>query len=257
MFQGDSYHTPADLPRSWPDRLALNTRLWFQYSFVRLTFSTRAEAIRGTYDTRRWVETSQEVFRLIEQCGGRFHITGLDHLRDCPGPAIILSNHMSVLETMVFPGIIQPLREVTFVVKDSLVRHPIFGSVMRTRDPIVLHRSNPRDDLKIVMEQGMERIKAGRSLIIFPQSTRKTVFNPGEFNSIGTKLASRAGVPVIPAAIKTDFWQNSRLFGYLGAIDRRKPVMIKFGAPIPVPGNNKDAHQQVVAFIDEHLKMWE
>jgi 1-acyl-sn-glycerol-3-phosphate acyltransferase len=250
------YHTPADLPRHLCDRLVLNSRLFFHWQFVGLTIRTRKEALQGIYDTAHWIDSSYFVFHLIEKCGGRFHITGLDNVKNCPGPVIFLSNHMSTLETMVFPGIIAPLKEVTFVVKDALVRHKIFGPVMRSRNPIVLSRSNPREDLSIVMGQGKRLLQQGTSIIIFPQSTRRVEFNPAAFNSIGTKLAAREGVPVIPVAIRTDFWENSRYFSYLGPIHRDIPVSIAFGEPIPVAGNGRDEHQQVIAFIREHLEKW-
>jgi 1-acyl-sn-glycerol-3-phosphate acyltransferase len=250
------YDTPADLPRHLFDRLSFNTRLYFQTRFVALALSSRQEAVNGTYDTGRWIATSHVVFRLIEQCGGRIHIDGLENVRNQPGPVVFLSNHMSTLETMVFPGLIAPLKEVTFVVKDALVRHRIFGPVMRSRNPIVLSRHNPREDFGIVMEQGTKLLGQGTSIIIFPQSTRKVEFNPEEFNSIGTKLAAKAGVPVIPVAIKTDFWGYSKYLSYLGPIHRNLPVHISFGEPIAVTGNGKETHQRVIGYIQEKMGKW-
>ena len=54
------------------------------------------------------------------------------------------------------------------------------------------------------------------------------VFKPEEFNSIGVKLAKKAGVPVVPVAIKTDFWGNGRIIKELGPIDNKKTIHIKF-----------------------------
>ena len=76
-------------------------------------------------------------------------------------PVLFISNHMSTLETMIFPGIIAPLREVTFVVKESLVKHPLFGDVMRSRNPIVVGRTDPRKDFEAVMNGGIELLKQG------------------------------------------------------------------------------------------------
>lgn len=252
----DEYHTPADTPRSAGDRLFLGTRLFFMGSFVGMAFSTRRAALKGRYDTQYWVDSSLEVAGLIERCGGRIHITGLDHIRQVKGPVVFLSNHMSTLENMVFPGIIQPLKSITFVVKHELIKHWIFGPVMRSREPIALDRSNPRDDLRIVLEKGQELLSKGQSVIIFPQSTRRIDFNPAEFNTIGTKLAARAGVPVIPIAIKTDFWEHGKLTKYLGTIHRDRPVYIKFGKPMSVKGNGKEEHQQILDFIGSNLQNW-
>ena len=252
----DEYHTLADMPRHLADRLTLNTRFFFLSRFVRLTFTTRKDALRGNYDTAYWISSSHDVFRYIEESGGRFHLTGIRHIRNAEGPAVFVSNHMSTLETMVFPGLFAPLREVTFVVKDALVEHWVFGPVMRSRHPIIVARSNPREDLKIVMEQGLELLAKGNSIILFPQSTRKVEFVPAEFNSLGVKLAGKAGVPVIPVAIKTDFWEHGRYTKYLGTINRKKPIHIAVGEPIRITGTGKEAHQQVLDFITAHLKSW-
>jgi 1-acyl-sn-glycerol-3-phosphate acyltransferase len=128
---------------------------------------------------------------------------------------------------------------------------------MLSRKPIVLSRSNPREDFKIVMEQGLEKLSQGMSIVIFPQSTRKVVFNPSEFNSLGTKLASKAGCQVIPTAIKTDFWGFGASSKYLGPIDRNKHVHIAFGEPMKVSGQGKDEHQKIVDFIASKINSWQ
>jgi 1-acyl-sn-glycerol-3-phosphate acyltransferase len=256
LLDSDLYSTPGDAPRYLLDRLAFGSRIYFMSRYVGICFSTRGEARRGVYNTARWVSSSHDIFRLIEGCGGRFTISGLEHIRNCGGPAVFISNHMSTLETMIFPGIIQPLKDVAFIVKDSLVKHWVFGEVMRSRNPIVLSRNNPRADFSLVMKQGLERISRGISVIIFPQHTRRMEFIPGEFNSLGIKLACHAGVPVIPVAITTGFWGNGRLTGYLGPIYRDKPILIAFGEPIKVSGSGKKEHQMVIEYIQSHLKQW-
>lgn len=252
----DEYHTPEDTPHFWLDRITGNTRYVFTAMFLKTVFQSRNLARKGKYDSETWIDTSHEIFTSVERCGGRFHITGLDHLRHLSEPALILSNHMSTLETMIFPGIIQPLVNITFVVKDALVKHWAFKDVMLSRDPIVLSRENPREDFKIVMEQGPERLKKGISIVIFPQSTRRPVFRAEEFNSLGTKLAAKTGVQVVPVAIKTDFWGFSSFSSYLGPIYRDRPIHIEFGKPLNVSGNGKDEHQQIVDFIDSRIRNW-
>jgi 1-acyl-sn-glycerol-3-phosphate acyltransferase len=252
----NEYITPEDTPHLLIDRLTGSTRFIFTALFLRTVFKSRSEARRGLYDTQHWVDSSHDIFTDVERVGGRIHITGMDNIPDSRGPVLFLSNHMSTLETMIFPGIIQPLKNVTFVVKDALVNHWAFKDVMRSRNPIVLSRSNPREDFRVVMEQGQERLKNNISIIIFPQSTRRVEFRPAEFNSLGTKLAAKAGVQVIPVAIKTDFWGFGKVSSYLGPIDRRKKVHIAFGEPMTVTGSGKEEHQRIVEFIQEHLENW-
>ncbi|MDP1622069.1 MAG: lysophospholipid acyltransferase family protein [Bacteroidales bacterium] len=252
----NEYITSGDTPHLLLDRLTFNSRFVFTELFLNTVFKSRRQARKGKYYTNEWIDSSHEIFTNVERCGGRIHITGMDNIRNSREPVILLSNHMSTLETMIFPGIIQPLIDVTFVVKDELVNHWAFKDVMQSRNPIVLSRANPREDFRIVMEQGMDRLRNNISIIIFPQSTRKVAFNPAEFNSLGTKLAAKAGVKVVPVAIKTDFWGFGKFSKYLGPIDRNKIVHIAFGEPITVNGSGKEEHLRVVDFIQSHLERW-
>jgi 1-acyl-sn-glycerol-3-phosphate acyltransferase len=193
---------------------------------------------------------------LIEGCGGRFHIRGIANLAASQEPVVFISNHMSTLETFVLPCLIEPYRDVTFVVKESLIKNPFFGPIMRSRDPVTVGREHPKEDFKIVMDKGRKILAGGRSIIIFPQSTRTTRFEPENFNTLGIKLAKAAGVKVIPIAIKTDFWANGNIVKDFGPIDRHKPIHITFGEPLGVEGSGKLEHQRTIDFIQEHLEQW-
>jgi len=238
------------------DRLLCGSRWFFVGSYIAEVSRSRSIAVNNSYNRSAWAESSFRIFKLIEGCGGRFHLRGLDNLRSCTKPAVFISNHMSILETFVFPCIIAPFMEVTFVVKESLVKHFLFGPVMRARNPIVVNRKNPREDFQLVMHTGKELLSKGISIIIFPQSTRKAEFNPEEFNSLGVKLAKAAGVQVIPVAIKTDFWENGTYLKDIGPVNRHKPIHILFGKPLEIRGPGKDEHKQIVDFIISNFQQW-
>ena len=194
IFTSDSYDTNENTPRFFWDKVLFNSRWVFVFKYMMLVLKSRRIALKGLYDRQAWSNTSIVFFRIIEGCGGRFHLRGLDNIRNSKRSVVFVSNHMSTLETMVFPGIIAPMREVTFVVKESLVKHPLFGPVMEARNPILVTRKNLREDLEVVMRRGQEFLSGGTSIVIFPQSTRKVEFVPEEFNTLGVKLAAKAGV---------------------------------------------------------------
>jgi 1-acyl-sn-glycerol-3-phosphate acyltransferase len=106
------------------------------------------------------------------------------------------------------------------------------------------------------MTEGQQKLKEGTSVIIFPQHTRRNDFRPEEFNSLGVKLAQKAGVKVVPMAIKTDFWENGKIIKDLGINRRTIPVFIKFGEPITVKGSGKEEHQFIVDFIQQNANEW-
>jgi peptide chain release factor 2 len=59
-------------------------------------------------------------------------------------------------------------------------------------------RRHPREDLKQVLTEGAEHLAQGRSVLVFPQATRSTSFDPSTFNTLAVKLAARASVDVVP-----------------------------------------------------------
>jgi len=255
-FDSYTYHTPEKERLSLKEKILLNNRVYFTLKYAAVVLRTRKEAIRKVYDTKAWAFSSFEVFRFIENTGGKFHITGMENINRSTGPVLFIGNHMSTLETMVLPSIIAPLREVTFVVKESLVRHPLFGDVMRSRNPIVVGRTDPRKDLEAVMNGGVDLLSKGVSIIIFPQSTRSLEFKPEEFNSLGVKLAKKAGVEVVPVALKTDFWGTGKRMKELGPLDSNKPIHFKFGEPFQITGNGKEENQRIIDFIKVSLEEW-
>jgi len=184
-------------------------------------------------------------------------VSGIRFLEQVGGPCVVVANHMSMLETVVLPCIIQPVRDVTYVVKQSLLDYPVFKHVMRNRNPIAVGRTNPRDDLKAVLGGGLERLNQGISIIVFPQTTRTCHFGPTQFNSIGIKLAHKAQVPVLPLALKTDAWGNGKRLKDFGSLDPAKDVHMAFGEAIPVTDRGKEAHQAVIDFIGQRILKWQ
>jgi 1-acyl-sn-glycerol-3-phosphate acyltransferase len=246
-------------------RTAVREPGWFARALPGLRFYSLAGPVvwrasrlarRGVYDDAAWSGSSLGILRALEAAGVRLEITGVDHFRTLAGPCVFVGNHMSTLETFVLPCVICPYRRVTFVVKQELTRYPVFGHVMRARDPVTVGRANPREDLKAVLEGGAERLRAGVSIIVFPQTTRTPVFEPASFNSIGVKLAKRAQVPVVPVALRTDAWGNGPIVKDIGRIDPAKAVRIEFGAPLAVQGTGAAEHQRIVDFVRERLRAW-
>ena len=256
FFRSENYRTPVNAKPSLRQRLFNNSRVYFTVKFAWIVLKTMIMAKRKVYHDKEWAESSFYIFRFIEKAGGRFEITGMENIVKHEGPVLFISNHMSTLETMIFPCIISPLRKVTFVVKESLIKHPLFKDVMLSRDPIVVGRSDPRKDLEAVMDGGADLLKSGTSIVIFPQSTRSVEFKPEDFNSLGVKLARKAGVPVVPVAIKTDFWGNGSMIKELGPIDSKKTIHIKFGEPFMIKGNGKEENAGIISFIQDSLKDW-
>jgi len=252
-YKNGSYKTAHR--RIFPLWKALPTLGFYRYVFP-IVLRAGARAKWGTFDTTEWAKSSLEVLRALENIGITIEITGIDHFRELNGPCVFLSNHMSTLETFVLPVVIASIKPVTFVVKEALVDTPVFKYVMRSRDPVIVGRANSREDLKAVLEGGTERLNAGISIVIFPQTTRYLDFDPKIFNTIGIKLAKKAGVPVVPIALKTDAWGNGKYLKDLGRMDPSVPVHFAFGKPLWIKDRGTEEHNKVLEFISSKLKEW-
>lgn len=215
------------------------------------------KARQSKCDDIAWANGSVWVADLFEAMGGRIIVAGLEHVAALQQPCVFIANHMSTLETFLLPGMIRPLRPVTFVVKKSLTTMPIFGPVMRSREPVVVERKNPRADLAAVMKEGVDKLTRGISVIVFPQHTRSLKFDAEGFNSIGVKLAARAEAPVIPLALKTDAWGQGKKIKELGKIRPDLPARFKFGPALRVSGNGKREHAVISQFICDTVANWQ
>jgi len=245
---------------SRPARTALLPRLfpsfWFYAGFLGIVQRAARLAKKGGYDQAAWQASSLEVLRRLEQVGIRVEVSGLDQVQAAPWPVVFIGNHLSVMETVLLPGLLLPYGPITYVIKQSLLDVPVFKHVMKSCRPIAVSRTNPRNDLKTVLDEGGRRLEGGTSVIIFPQTTRAP-FQPEQFSSIGVKLARKAGVSIVPIALVTDAWGNGRWLKDFGRIRPERAVRFAFGRPVTVAGKGNEEHQEVISFIKQHLDRWQ
>ncbi len=254
FYEGTEYHTPdrkiGVLSRLFPS-------LSFYLKVMSIVWHDSRKVRRGSYDSAAWHDGSVSTIKALEMSGCRFEVTGMEHLKSIDRPCIFIGNHMSSLETFTLPALIMPHGfDLAYVVKSSLLKFPIFSDLVSVRDPVVVDRVNPREDLKMVMEEGARRLEQGRSLIIFPQHTRAVDFDPKKFNSIGIKLAKRTGAVVVPVALLTWAWSTGNIIKDFGPIIPSRTVHFAFGEPMDVTGNGQEEQQKTVDFIQRNLEKW-
>jgi 1-acyl-sn-glycerol-3-phosphate acyltransferase len=146
-------------------------------------------------------------------------------------PVIFMSNHVSTFDIQaLFATIPGPVR---MLAKRELSRVPILGWSMWMAGFIFIDRSKRSDAISSLAKAGAA-VRAGKSLVIFPEGTRGDGRALLPFKRGGFHLALEAGVPVVPVAIAgTEKVLPSRVL-------RPKPgrVAVRFGDPIFV---DKDA----------------
>lgn len=178
-------------------------------------------------------------------CGVRWEVRGWENLPD--QPVVLLCKHQSTWETMFL--IAHMPRELVFVFKRELLRLPFFGWGIGLLDMISIDRTQGRDAFEQVVSQGTRKLEQGRWPILFPEGTRTPPGLQGRYKSGGTRLAIRAGVPVIPIAVNSgEFWPRGL---------RLKPglVVLSIGPAIATSGRTPDqVMREVEAWIETEMR---
>ena len=255
-ISSDRYTTDPELHRRYSKRRMFKGKFWFylRYSFVVISSGIK---FLLTLDPQRAVtRQALTVMGLSEKQGVQLRFEGLDRYPAEGGPYVFACNHMGTFEVNALSGLIASRTPMTFVVKASLIKTPFFGQVLKRLRAIPVLRQNPREDLEHVLKEGAKLLSEGVSVILFPESSRRDVFSYRTFNSIAVKLALRAGVPVVPVALRTDFWGVGKYLKNYGPLRPELPCHIAFGDPIRISGQGKTEHRHVLEFIADHLELW-
>lgn len=147
-------------------------------------------------------------------CGLKSEVIGKENIPE--HPCIVMANHQSTWETMALGPIFPPL---TWVVKRELFFIPIFGWGLALTHPIALNRSAGRKAVDQLVEKGIAKLKAGRSILIFPEGTRTPPGTKRKFRIGGARLAEQSKAPIIPVAHNSgSFWARKQLTKKSGTI---------------------------------------
>jgi 1-acyl-sn-glycerol-3-phosphate acyltransferase len=117
-------------------------------------------------------------------------------------PCIYVANHRSMIDIWVMFAMI-PL-ETRFVAKAELFRIPVFGWALSSSGMVAIDRSNRREAIKS-LRVAAEQIRAGRSVVLYPEGTRSPDGRLQPFKKGAFHLALQAAVPMVPVVITGSF----------------------------------------------------
>ncbi|MGH8722252.1 MAG: lysophospholipid acyltransferase family protein, partial [Burkholderiales bacterium] len=108
---------------------------------------------------------------------------------------VIVANHPTLLDA-VFLLAQFPMADC--VIKEAMARNPFTRRLARAADYI------PNSDPVALLESAVARLKAGRSLILFPEGTRTEPGRPLRFKAGAAAIALRSGRDCLPVVIRGD-----------------------------------------------------
>lgn len=229
----------------------------FHIGLVTIFADGHRRAARPAFETVEWPDFCFRMLRLTERLGGDVSVEGFEKTNQTDFPVVWVSNHMSPLETYLLPLVLLSYSRVMVILKESLAHYPLFGRIVRSINPIRVNRKSALEDLRKVLTVGREGLKQGRSVLVFPQGQRMPLFDPATFNTLGVKLACRAGVPIVPVAVRTDFLRLGRLHKDLVSVKAWRPVRMACGDPIYPDQSPQAMHRAATEFISTTLAQWE
>ncbi|MGI6751732.1 MAG: lysophospholipid acyltransferase family protein [Anaerovoracaceae bacterium] len=160
---------------------------------------------------------------ICKKYGIEVRVTGGEDLP--PDPVVYVSNHQGYCDIVAFLVAI-PGRSLGFVAKEELSRIPLYGRWIKRVRSVFIPRDNVRGSL-LAIEEAIENLKEGFSMVIFPEGTRSLGENMGEFKRGSLRLATKSGVPVIPVTINGSY----KAFEEAG---RLRPAVIDFHIHQPI-----------------------
>ena len=165
------------------------------------------------YWITRWCQINAWLVRYIG--GIHIKINGLENIPKTPG--VVLAKHQSAWETL---NLLPWFYPQSWVLKRELLRIPVFGWGLARLDPIAIDRGAGREALRQVIEQGSQKLAAGRWIVVFPEGTRVEPGKRGRYQQGGALLACRAGVDVTPVAHNAgEHWPRRGLRIHPGTIE--------------------------------------
>ncbi|GHV58665.1 hypothetical protein AGMMS49579_26300 [Spirochaetia bacterium] len=160
---------------------------------------------------------------LIKITGCKMDVSGRENIPRTGGFCIV-SNHGSIFDTLVHLAYVD--RPFGFITKKEIAFIPLLNLWVFLLGGLFLDRKNVRQAVRTI-NRGVEHIKAGGGMIIFPEGHRSRGQGLLPFHSGSLKLATQADAVIIPAAIAGSY----DVFEKTGLV-RAVPVKVTYGEPI-------------------------
>jgi 1-acyl-sn-glycerol-3-phosphate acyltransferase len=133
---------------------------------------------------------------LVDATGSTVRITGEENIPE--GSCVFVGNHQGNFDVLVLAGYIH--KPIGFIAKKELETFPLVSYWMKQQHSVFMDREDPRDSVRSIIE-GVENLKKGYCMAIYPEGTRSKGPEMGELKKGAMKLAIKAGVPIVPVTI--------------------------------------------------------
>lgn len=204
----------------------------------------------GQYDV---MQSRAEVFklmklmceRMIKSSKMNLVVRGRENLPK-EGPVLYVANHKSIFDIVVLTSILN--EPCIFVGKKEVAQMPLINKWFEALGCIYLDREDKRKSLQSIIK-GIEELKSGQSIVIFPEGTRHSGDNIMKFKEGSFKLATKSEVPIVPIALHNTY----KVFEEKRAI-QKTTVTVNIGEMIETKNLTREEVQQLPSQTEAYVR---
>ena len=187
-----------------------------------------------------WAATTCERFGITVE------VTGQENIPEEDG-FVVIANHQGYLDIVALMYAFEG-HQIGFIAKDNLEKVPYISKWIRMSRGYFIKRGDARASLKTI-QKGIEDVKKGYNMVIFPEGTRSKCSETGEFKGGSFKLATKAKAPILPVAMNGSY----HFFEDTGVV---KPctVTMEILPPVETAGLDRKAISAVEAKLYEDIR---
>lgn len=181
----------------------IRTIIWFAYFWIKLVLFIpsffKAKKINDPIQRSNYADKRARNYMgsLLKLAGCKVSVEGLENV-PVDQAVLFVCNHQSNFDIPLM--ITQLPGKKGFIAKVETLKLPIIRDWMKYMNCVFMDRSDIRQQVKSITE-GVNILKSGHSMVIFPEGTRSEDGHLLEFKPGGMKLATKSGVPIVPVTI--------------------------------------------------------
>jgi 1-acyl-sn-glycerol-3-phosphate acyltransferase len=147
----------------------------------------------GDLTSQRWIQRAFRAFSRLGEALGLWSVEVHGAERLTGGPAIVVANHPTLIDVVL---LIAHLPQADCIVKAAAWRNPFLRVVVGVAGYV------PNDEGAEMVAECARRLRAGRTLVMFPEGSRSTGAGLRAFKRGAAHIALASGAPWRPVRIE-------------------------------------------------------
>ena len=212
--------------------------IWFRIKGIKYSYIKKTKGEDAAFEYVRKIFYLWSKFT-IETIGIELEVSGLENIPK--ETCVFIGNHSSILDIPILLYTVD--RNLGFIAKKEMMKIPVIGYWLEKTKSVPLDRDNSRSAIKSIND-GINNINEGCSMVIFPEGTRSKDGKVGEFKKGSLKLATKSKVPIVPVSIdraSRSFEDNKKF--------RPAKIKVVFGEKVDTKNLSKEEEKSLTENI--------